>query len=85
MTITITQEDFAQSVDHVLDHVLTGSRYIVVNDGVPVAEFCPVGTPRSPFVPKAQLMHFSGRGLSDDLTTLRADIDAVIDGNLSAD
>jgi len=85
MTITITQEDFAQSVDHVLDHVLTGSRYIVMSDGVPVAELCPVGAPRSPFVPKAQLMHFSGRGPSGDLTALRADIDAVIDNNLAAD
>ncbi len=56
-----------------------------MSDGVPVAELCPVGAPRSPFVPKAQLMHFSGRGPSDDLTALRADIDAVIDGNLSAD
>jgi antitoxin (DNA-binding transcriptional repressor) of toxin-antitoxin stability system len=81
MAITIAQEDLAQSVDH----VLTGSRYIVVNDGVSVAELCPVGAPQNPFVPKAQLMHCSGRGPSGDLTALRADIDAVIDGTLSAD
>jgi antitoxin (DNA-binding transcriptional repressor) of toxin-antitoxin stability system len=75
----VSVDDLCDHAGEVVDRVERGETVIITRAGVPVAEMRPL--PKPPLNVRALLNHWKGAPVVD-VSTLRADIDAVIDPSL---
>ncbi|MGC8466279.1 MAG: type II toxin-antitoxin system Phd/YefM family antitoxin [Acidimicrobiales bacterium] len=79
MTKIIAQRELRNDNAKVIEEVVSGQRFIVTRNGIPVAELLPLRVHRPTIVPKSTIEPFIGTGSSIDAQRFRADLDNLID------
>ena len=82
MKRVISQRELRNDSAAVLRDVQAGQTITVSRNGMPVAELRPV--PGRRFVPRSVIADAARRAPRVDLSTLRADLDAVVDPSVDA-
>ena len=82
---TIPQRELRNDNARVVEEVLTGESFVITRNGQPVAELGPVRSRRPVFVRREELIRLARANVRIDRHRYRADLDAVIDQELSHD
>ncbi len=83
MAKTIPQRELRNDNARVINAVVSGERFVITRNGLPVAELVPVQTVRPSFVRKGELLAVAKRGPHVDLEQFRTDLERAIDQRLS--
>jgi len=79
MALTISNHDLKADYVAIIESVVQGQTFIVMKDGVPVAEIAPISPVRSRFVKQEALAPWVNRGPALDASEWQADLDGVVD------
>ena len=82
MAKVIPQRELRNDNAKVIEAVAAGESFVVTRNGVPVAEIRPIQPSRRTFVPKNELLAMAATGPPVDATSLRRDLDDLLDQRL---